>query len=62
MDLLQEWMFNKVDEWFIKGLTGDLRSTKATVRDESAAIVARLDGIDQKVDEILAELRQMKQS
>ena len=51
----------KVDEWF-KGLTGDLRSTKATVRDESAAIVARLDGIDQKVDEILAELRQMKLS
>ena len=60
MDLLQEWML-KVDEWF-KGLTGDLRSTKATLRDESAAIEARLDGIDQKVDEILAELRQMKQS
>ena len=51
----------KVDEWF-KALTGDLRSTKATVRDESAAIVARLEGIDHKVDEILAELRQMKQS
>jgi hypothetical protein len=32
------------------------------VRDESAAIVARLDGIDRKVDEILAELRQIKQS
>jgi len=60
MDLFQDWMF-KVDEWF-KALTGDLRSTKATVRDESAAIVARLEGIDHKVDEILAELRQMKQS
>ena len=60
MDLLQEWML-KVDEWF-KRLTGDLRSTKATVRDESAAIAARLDRVDQKVDEILAELRQMKQS
>ena len=59
MDFLQEWMF-KMEEW-LKGLTGDFRSAKSTVLDESAAIVARLDRIEQKVDEMLAELRQMKQ-
>ena len=50
----------KMEEW-LKGLTGDFRSAKSTVLDESAAIVARLDRIEQKVDEMLAELRQMKQ-
>ena len=34
--------------------------TKTTVLDESAALAARLDRIEQKLDEALAEIRSIK--
>jgi hypothetical protein len=57
MDIpVQEWML-KLEEW-LKGAAGEWRGTKATVIDESAALANRLDRIEKKLDDVLAELRQ----
>ena len=54
----QEWML-KIEQW-LQRLSGEWRGTKTTVLDESAALAARLDRVEQKLDEVLGELRQMK--
>lgn len=56
----QEWMI-KMEQW-LQGLAGEWRGTKTTVLDETAAIGERLDRIEKKLDEALAELRQLRKS
>ncbi len=61
MDLpTNEWLL-KLDE-SIRGLTGQWTTTKTTVIDESAALHARLDRLESKLEEVLAELRAHKQA
>ena len=61
MDLpLQEWML-KMELW-LKEAAGDWRGAKTTVLDETAALLARLDRIEGKLDEALAEIRQIRKS
>ena len=48
-----------MEEW-LKGLAGEWRGTKTTVLDETAAIAARLDRIENKLDEALKEIRQIR--
>jgi hypothetical protein len=57
MDIpVQEWLL-KLEVW-LKNAAGEWRGTKETVIDESAALANRLDRIEKKVDDVLAELRQ----
>ena len=60
MDLpINDWLI-KLDE-SIRGLAGQWSTTKNTVIDESAALNARLERLESKLDEVLSELRGNKQ-
>jgi hypothetical protein len=59
MDLpINDWLL-KLDE-SIRGLTGQWSTTKTTVVNETAALNARLERLETKLDEVLAELRANK--
>ena len=47
----------KLEVW-LNSAAGEWRGTKETVIDESAALANRLDRIEKKLDDVLAELRQ----
>ncbi len=44
-------------ETMIANFGGEWATTKSTVLDQSAALSARLDRIEEKLDQVLAELR-----
>jgi hypothetical protein len=55
---INDWLL-KLDE-SIRGLAGQWSTTKTTVIDESAALNARLERLESKLDEVLQELRAQK--